>query len=247
MTGWSVGRAAEALLAAQDPGAAVTAITAEWGGLDAAAARDVQDEVLRRRLGRGERLIGVALRGKLTAWLTDAMLLPPGCPVPRDALARAQAAPEIVAELGERLAGPGVTWLSALAAVASVRAGAGITGSPYRDSAATLPGEIAANGSVRFVAAGPVALPADGLNLELEACLVEAGGQIVDSGTGAAAGGHPAAALAAAANALAGRGLALEAGWLVFTGAIASPVPLSPGAEFSAHFTSLGSIFLPAA
>ena len=247
MTEWSVGRAAGALLAAQDSGAALTAITGQWAGLDSAAARDVQDEVLRRRLERGERLIGVALRGEFTAWLTDAMLLAPGCAVPRDVLAQAQAAPEIVAELGERLAGPGVTWLSALAAVASVHAGVGITGSPYRDGPATLPDEIADNGSVRFVAAGPVARPAAGLNLELEACLVEAGGQIVDSGTGAAAGGHPAAALAAAANGLAERGLALEAGWLVFTGAMASAVPLSPDAELSAHFTTLGSIFLPTA
>ena len=76
MTEWSVGRAAGALLAAQDSGAALTAITGQWAGLDSAAARDVQDEVLRRRLERGERLIGVALRGEFTAWLTDAMLLP---------------------------------------------------------------------------------------------------------------------------------------------------------------------------
>jgi 2-keto-4-pentenoate hydratase len=56
----------------------------------------VQDETLRRRLARGERLVGVKLgltsRAKqqrmnisspLVAWLTDAMVLPAGAPVPR--------------------------------------------------------------------------------------------------------------------------------------------------------------------
>ena len=225
-----------------DAGGAGTA--ADTGG---AAARAVEDEVLRRRLDRGERLIGAALRPGFTAWLTDAMVLPPGRPVPRGTLIRPRAVPEIVAVLGERLAGPGVTWVSALAAVASVQAGIAITGSPSPDGPDTPPDASAGNGSVRFVAAGPAARPAAGLDLALEACLVEADGQIVDSATGAAVAGHPAAALADAANDLAARGLALECGWLIFTGAMASPVPLPPAAELSVHFTSLGSIFLPGA
>jgi 2-oxo-3-hexenedioate decarboxylase len=205
----------------------------------------VEDEVLRRRLDRGERLVGIAVGAEFTAWLTDAMVLPPGSPVPRDILVQPHAAPEIVAVLGHRLAGPGVTCVSALAAVTSVQAGIAISGSPYPDSAATPPDAIVDNGSARFVAAGPVARPAAGLDLALEACLVEADGQIVDSATGAAVAGHPAAALASAANDLAARGLAIEPGWLVFTGAMAGPVPLPAAAEFSVHFTSLGSVFLP--
>jgi 2-oxo-3-hexenedioate decarboxylase len=210
-------------------------------------AEATQDEVLRRRLGRGEQLIGVALRPGTMAWLTDAMLIPPGGPVPRDTLIQPHAAPEIVAVLGERLAGPGVTWAGALAAVTSVQAGIAITDSAYPDGPATLPDAIADNGSARFVAAGPLARPAAGLDLAIEACLIEADGQIVDSATGAAVAGHPATALAAAANDLAARGLALEPGWLIFTGAMANPVPLPPEAELSVHFTSLGSIFLPGA
>lgn len=204
-----------------------------------------EDEVLRRRLDRGERVVGIAVGPEFTAWLTDAMVLPPGSPVPRDTLVQPQVAPEIVAVLGHGLAGPGATWVSALAAVTSVQAGIAISGSPYPDSAATLPDAIADNGSVRFVAAGPVARPAAGLDLALEACLVEVGGEIVDSATGAAVAGHPAAAIAAAANDLAARGLAIEPGWLVLTGAMADPVPLPAAAEFSVHFTSLGSVFLP--
>jgi 2-oxo-3-hexenedioate decarboxylase len=66
-----------------------------WPGLDLATWYAVQDETLRRRLGRGERLAGLKLgltsRVKqqrmgiatpLTAWLTDAMVLADGEPVP---------------------------------------------------------------------------------------------------------------------------------------------------------------------
>ena len=84
-----------------------------------------------------------------------------------------------------------------------------------------------------------------GLDLALEACLVEVDGQVTDSGTGAAAAGHPAEALAWAANALARDGLVLEPGWLVLTGPLTAPVPMPPGAPLAIHFTTLGSLFLP--
>jgi 2-oxo-3-hexenedioate decarboxylase len=67
-------------------------------------------------------------------------------------------------------------------------------------------------------------------------------GQVVDSATGAAVQGHPAEALALAANALAGRGLAMEAGWLVLTGGMTDAVPLGPGTSVTARFTNLGSV-----
>ncbi len=68
---------------------------------------------------------------------------------------------------------------------------------------------------------------------------------MTDSGTGAAAAGHPAEALAWAANALDAQGLALEPGWLVLTGPLTAPVPLPPGTPLAIHFTTLGSLFLP--
>jgi 2-oxo-3-hexenedioate decarboxylase len=88
MTGWTVDRAASVLLEAEATGNDRPPITGEWPGLDLATAYQVQDETLRRRLARGEHLIGVKLgltsRAKqqcmgitspLTAWLTDAMAL----------------------------------------------------------------------------------------------------------------------------------------------------------------------------
>lgn len=62
MNTWNVDRAATTLLAAEDSRTGREPLTGEWPGLDLATAYSVQDETLRRRLDRGERLIGVKLR-----------------------------------------------------------------------------------------------------------------------------------------------------------------------------------------
>ena len=146
MTDWTVDSAATALLDAEDTRAGREPLTDGWPGLDLATGYAVQDETLRRRLARGERLAGLKLgltsRAKqqrmgiaapLTAWLTDAMVLPAGAAVPRDRLIHPRAEPEIVFVMRDRLAGPAsprprrwprwarctVAWRSSTAATAT--------------------------------------------------------------------------------------------------------------------------------
>jgi len=258
VTGWDVDRAATVLLKAEADRKDRDPITDQWPELDLATAYAVQDETLRRRLLRGERLVGLKLgltsRVKqqqmnisvpLTAWLTDAMVLGNGEPLPRGELIHPRAEPEIVLLMGERLAGPGITAAAALAAVSMVYAGIEVIDSRYRDFRFTLPDVVADNGSSGFFLLGTVGLPPYRLDLALEACLVEVDGQVSDSAAGAAVLGHPAEALALAANELARRGLAIEPGWLVLTGGMTDAVPAPLGAQIAAHFTHLGSVFLP--
>jgi 2-oxo-3-hexenedioate decarboxylase len=258
MTEWTVDRAASVLLEAEATGTDRVPITDEWPGMDLATAYRVQDETLRRRLARGEHLVGVKLgltsRAKqqrmnisspLTAWLTDAMVLPAGAPVPRDRLIHPRAEPEIAFVMGARLAGPGVTAATALAAVESVYGGLEVIDSRYRDFRFTLPDVVADNASSGCFVTGPVAASPVALDLGLEACLLELNGQVVDSATGAAVQGHPAEALALAANDLSRRGLAIEPGWVVLTGGMTDAVPVPAGAVLAAHFTHLGSVYLP--
>ena len=133
MTPWTVDSAATALLGAEDDRADREPLTDDWPGLDLATGYAVQDETLRRRLARGERLAGLKLgltsvakqqrmgiSTPLTAWLTDAMVLPAGAAVPRDQLIHPRAEPEIVFVMRDRLAGPGVTAATALAAAEEV-------------------------------------------------------------------------------------------------------------------------------
>jgi 2-oxo-3-hexenedioate decarboxylase len=256
-TGWSVDRAAEELLAAENDRRDRAPITDEWPELDLRTAYAVQDETLARRIRRGEHLVGVKLgltsRAKqqrmgiaapLVAWLTDAMVLPAGTPIPRASLIHPRVEPEIVFVLGSRLAGPGVSAATALAAVDRVYGGLEVIDSRYRDFRFTLPDVVADNASSGAYVTGPVGIRPESVDLSLEACLLEVDGKIVDSATGAAVQGHPAEALALAANALAERGLALEAGWVVLTGGMTDAVTADPGSRIAAHFTHLGSIVL---
>ncbi len=220
---WDVDRAATELLECEDNRHDRTPITDEWPELDLETAYAVQDETLRRRLARGERLIGVKLgltsRAKqkrmgidvpLVAWLTDAMILPAGEPVPQSALIHPRVEPEIVFVMGRALEGPGVSAAQAMGAVESVLGGAEVIDSRYRDFKFTMPDVVADNASSGAFVTGPVALPPAGLDLAMEAVLVEVDGAIVDSATGAAVQGNPAEALALAVNDL---GPARASGW----------------------------------
>ena len=175
-----------------------------------------------------ERIIGIraGLAGAgEPAWLTEPMVLPPGGPGAGRGSGSVRAAPEIAFVMSGRLAGPGVTMPAAMAVIAAVHG--------------------AVSTDAGFFACGPVGLPPGSVDLTLEACLVEVDGQVVDSATGAAVMGHPAQALAQAANQLGGRGLAIEPGWIVLAGGMTEPVTVPAGRPMAAHFTSLGSVFLP--
>ena len=159
-TAWSIERAAGELLAAEDGRFDRDPITDEWPDLDISTAYAIQNETLRRREARGEKLIGVKLgltsRAKqrrmnvdspLVAWLTDAMILPAGEPVPQEVLIHPRVEPEIVFVMKSRLSGPGVTAAQALTAVEAVYAGAEVIDSRYRDFRFTLTDVIADNAS----------------------------------------------------------------------------------------------------
>jgi 2-oxo-3-hexenedioate decarboxylase len=186
--------------------------------------------------------------GPLTGWLTDDMVLPPGAPVPQDRLTEPRAAPQIVFVMRERLAGPGLTAAAALGAVGSVLGGIEISDGRLLDGPDGPDGldglDAVADDAAGRLVTGPVAVSPSGLDLSLEACLLEVDGEITDSATGAEAHGHPAEALALAANELGRRGLAIEPGWLVLTGGLTSAVPVRRGMSLAVHFTHLGSIFL---
>jgi len=252
---WTIEYAAGVLLGREDTRRDGGRITDEWPELDLPTAYAVQDETLRRRLARGERLVGVKLgltsRAKqermgidspLVAWLTDAMELPAGAPVPQQRLIHPRVEPEIVFVMKDRLAGPGVTAEQALAAVGTVRAGVEVIDSRFTDFRFRLPDVVADNASSAAYVLGEVALTPDALDLAAEAVTVEVDGKAVDQGTGAAVQGHPAEALALAANSLGARGLAIEPGQVVLTGGMTDAVLAPPGVRITMRFDHLGTL-----
>jgi 2-oxo-3-hexenedioate decarboxylase len=252
----SIAARAAALLDAERTGTTIVPMTEADPQLDVETAYAIQAETLRERLGRGEHLTGIKLGltsvakqrrmgvdTPIVAWLTDAMSLPLGTPLP-GGLIHPRVEPEIVFVLGQRLAGPGVTAARALEAVASVRGGLEVIDSRFADFRFGLADVIADNASSGRYVLGPLARRAEALDLALEACLLSLDGRVVDSATGAAVLGHPAEALALAANLLGRRGLALEEGWTVLTGGMTDAVAVAPGHSIRAEFTHLGSLTL---
>jgi 2-oxo-3-hexenedioate decarboxylase len=252
-----VAAAANQLLVAEGERRDRPPLTDDWADLDMTTAYAIQSKTLELRLQRGEKVVGLKLgltsRSKqlqmnvdspITAWLTDAMVLSPGSPIPRDQMIHPRAEPEIVFVMGRRLAGPGVTADEALAAVGRVHAGIEIIDSRYTDFRFRLPDVVADNASSAFFVVSVQGTPPRDLDLALEACNLEVDGRVVATATGAAVQGHPAEALASAANALAERGVAIEAGWIVLTGGMTDAVPAPAGSDISARFGHLGTITL---
>jgi 2-oxo-3-hexenedioate decarboxylase len=254
---WDVESVAAELLRCEAERTDRPPFTDEWPGLDLETGYRIQDHILEQRLARGERLVGVKLgltsKAKqermgvdvpLVAWLTDAMVLPPGAPVPQDRLIHPRVEPEIVFVMRDRLEGPGVTRGSAMAAVGTVLAGAEVIDSRYRDFRFRAGDVVADNASSAAYVTGPVELDPAGLDLVAERVGVEVDGNEVDSATGAAVLGHPGEALALAANELARRGLAIEPGWVVLTGGLTDAVPIGPGTTVTMRFGRLGIVTL---
>ncbi|MEV0071693.1 MULTISPECIES: hypothetical protein [unclassified Amycolatopsis] len=140
--------------------------------------------------------------------LTDEMLTAP-------VAAGMRVQPVLVFRLVQGVVGPGVT---ALEAVSRVYGGVALLD----------------DGAVTAVRLGRVGVSPDGLDLTLEAVLLEVDGQIVDTATGAAVG-HPAQALA---------GVDAEEGLLVMTDGLIEPVEVRPDFRLATHFTHLGVITL---
>ena len=255
--GWTIETVAAELLRCEDERIERPPFTDEWTDLDLDTGYAIQDLNLEKRLARGEKLIGVKLgltsRAKqqrmgvhfpFVAWLTDAMILPVGDPVPQNKLIHPRIEPEIVFIMGDRLEGPGITAAQAMAAVETVWGGAEVIDSRYEQFRFKAGDVSADNASSGAFVTGPIGLPPAELDLGTEAVLVEVDGVIVDSATGAAVQGHPGEALALAANDLARRGHAIEAGWIVLTGGMTDAVFSPPGASVAMHFSTLGSVFL---
>lgn len=257
MTAWTEDAVATELLACEADRRDRVKFTDEWPELDLDTGYRIQDETLRRRLARGEAVTGVKLgltsKAKqqrmgvdtpLVAWLTDAMVLRPGEPVPQQKLIHPRVEPEIVFVMGKRLEGPGVTAEQALAAVATVSAGAEVIDSRYRDFKFSAGDVVADNASSGAYVVSPDGVAPGGIDLVGEAVRVEVDGEPVHEGTGADVLGHPAEALALAVNELARRGHAIEAGWTVLTGGITDAVFATPGSTVVCRFSTLGDVAL---
>jgi 2-oxo-3-hexenedioate decarboxylase len=180
------------------------------------------------------------LDSPLRGFLANANALDLGQPLASDELIQPRAEPEIVFIMGKDLSGPAVSSADVLAATAGVAVGVEILDSRYLDYRFTMPDVIADNTSAgRFLVGSPV--PLDGIDLRLVGVVLEHNGQVVATAAGAAALGHPAAAVAWLVRSLAAAGEGLLAGQIVLSGGLTAAVPVRPRDVVVASIDRLGS------
>lgn len=252
-----IASASEALLASENSQTSRGRITEEWDGLDLDTAYKVQEATIATKLAAGDKIIGTKLgltsaakqarmgiTSPLTAVLLESYILNGDVVIPLDKLIQPRVEPEIVFVMKKRLQGPGVTAATALEAVERVYAGLEIIDSRYTDYSFALPDVVADNASSAYFVVGGKGVSPEELDLGLEAVVLSLNGAAIATATGAAVQGHPAEALALAANSLAERGMFIDAGEVVLTGGLTDAVPVTTGDQISAEFTNLGTLFV---
>ena len=232
----------------------VLKITDEHPEMDWDDAYAIQAEILRRKLARGNRVVG--LKAGLTShakmkqmgvetpcfgFLVDYFSVSDGGEIRIGELIHPKVEPEIVFVLKRALKGPSCHIGAVLAATDFVMPGIEIIDSRYRDFKFDLKSVIADNcSSSRFVLGGQ-AVPVDELDLRTLGVVMEKNGEIVGIGAGAAVLGHPAAAIAMLANHLGARGEEIPAGTMILSGGVTEAVAVKAGDNVNLRIQSLGS------
>ena len=223
--------------------------------LDTDTAYKAQELFVEHRLQAGERVIGVKLgmtskvkrdalgiQEPVYGRLTSGMVVAPWEPLLVDELIHPRAEPEIALLVGRRIsAGTGVA--AVLAAVEAVLPAIEVVDSRY-SAPFRLADSVADNaGAARIVLGARARPPAELPQLHVLGCVFRHAGGL-DTAAGGAAMGHPAAAVAWLAGALAARGEELEPGTIVLTGGLTASATLRTGDQVMAEFDGLGSVGL---
>jgi 2-oxo-3-hexenedioate decarboxylase len=232
-----------------------TKITDEYPDMDWDDAYAIQDEIKRRKIARGCRIVG--LKAGLTShakmkqmgvstpcfgFMADYYAVPEGGECKVSELIHPKVEPEIAFVTNKPLRGPGCHIGTVLAATEFVMPGIEVIDSRYRDFKFDLKSVVADNTSaVRFVVGGrPLAVSE--VDLRTVGIVLEKNGEPVAFGAGAAVLGHPAAALAMLANHLGTRGEEIPAGTLVLSGGITEAVAVKAGDSVTLRVQGMGSV-----
>ncbi len=217
----------------------------------------IQDEILRRKLSRGARIVG--LKAGLTShakmkqmgvttpvfgFLVDAFGVSEGATIKMAELIHPKVEPEIAFVLKRALKGPGCHIGSVLAATDFVLPGIEVIDCRYRDFKFDLKSVVADNTSAARFVVGGRAMSVDKLDLRTLGVVMKKNGQVVSLGAGAAVLGHPAAAVAMLANHLGRYGREIPAGSLVLSGGVTEAVTVEAGDHVCLKIQHLGSVSL---
>ena len=175
-------------------------------------------------------------------YILDDMVLADGAEVSLATLCAPRVEPEVAFLLGAPLRGPGVTVSDVMAATRAVAPALEIVDSRIADWRITLADTIADNASSAAVVLGDWVPIARAPELPHTTATLVINESAVETGSGTAVMGHPAAAVAWLANALASYDVAIEAGHLVMSGSYTAAPFVVSGNRTSAHISGLGTV-----
>ncbi len=213
----------------------------------------IQQRMNARRLEAGERVvgkkIGVTSRAVMNmlgvyqpdfGLLTDGMLYNEGEAIPANTLIQPKAEGEIAFVLKKDLKGPGVTAADVLAATEGVMTCFEIVDSRIRDWKIRIQDTVADNASCGVFVLGDSLVDPRRVDLNTCGMILEKNGEIVATGSGAAALGAPANAVAWLANMLGSLDMALKAGEVILSGSLAIMVPVQAGDNLRVTIGGIG-------
>ena len=228
-------------------------LTSRHPDITIADAYAVQQRMMARRLAAGERVIGkkIGVTSKAVmnmlgvyqpdfGWLTDGMVYNEGEAIPADTLIQPKAEGEIAFMLKKTLKGPGITAADVLAATEGVMACFEIVDSRIQVWKIKIQDTVADNASCGVFVLGDRLVDPRDVDLATCGMVLEKNGEIVATGAGAAALGHPANAVAWLANTLGAHGIALEAGEVVLSGSLGIMVPVVAGDNLRVTIGGIG-------
>lgn len=173
--------------------------------------------------------------------LLDNMLYNEGEVIKADSLIQPKAEGEIAFLLKKDLAGPGITTADVLAATEGVMACFEIVDSRIKDWQIGIQDTVADNASCGVFVLGDNLISPHKVDLNNCGMLLEKNGELVATGSGAAALGSPAYAVAWLANTLGELGMSLKAGEVILSGSLATMVPLKAGDSLRVTIGGIGS------
>ena len=233
----------------------VTMITADYPNMDWDDAYAIQDEIKRRKEGRGNKTVG--LKAGLTSFakmkqmgvetpvfgfVSDYMARPDGGEIKHSELIHPKVEAEICIVTKAPLKGPGCNVAAVMAATDFVIPAVEVIDSRYRDFKFDLKSVIADNtSSSRFVIGGR---PRDLTELDLRTLgvVLEINGEIKSMAAGAAVLGNPLAAVAMMANHLGERDQYIPSGSFIMTGGVTEALLVNPGDNVLVRFQDLGTV-----
>lgn len=251
----TVAKLAEHLEDAELQAYEVKKITNDYPDMDFEDAYNIQWEIRRRKLERGNSVVGLKMGltsyAKMNqmgvdvpiyAFLADYFSLTDGCTVKTAELIHPKVEAEIAVVTGKEIKGPGCTVAHVLDAISSVVPAVEIIDSRYENFNFDLKSVIADNASSsRFVTGGNVRR-VEQVDMKTLGAVIEKNGEVVELGAGAAVLGHPASSIAMLANMLAERGEVIPAGTFIMTGGMTAAVAVAPGDSVTVNYQELGSI-----